>query len=124
MTIFEEFFRLARSHGYRTEGGLQPARWRPPADLYRTGEGWLIKVELAGVKDEDLQVTVSGRRLRIAGERRDRILQHGCECHSLEISYSYFEREFELPADLVDARIVSEHRDGMLLVRVITGGSE
>ena len=47
------------------------SRWRPPADIYRTREGWLVKVELAGVGKEEVQVTARGNLLTVRGRRRD-----------------------------------------------------
>jgi len=45
----------------------QPAGWCPPADIYRTTDGWLLKLELAGVRPEDIEVEAAGQRLRVDG---------------------------------------------------------
>jgi HSP20 family protein len=100
---------------------LQDASWRPPTDIYRTPEGWLIKLELAGVRPEDVRATVTGRRLRVQGVRRDSRLGEGCRCYRLEIAYSRFERDIELPVELDTTHVEAEHRDGMLLIRLISG---
>lgn len=92
--------------------------WRPAADLYRTNDGWLIKMELAGVRPEDLQVVAQNRWLSVTGARRDVLLEVGCRCQSLEISYDSFERRFEFPFDLDHAQIQSEFQWGMLLIRI------
>jgi len=92
--------------------------WHPLADVYRTRQGWLIKFDLAGVRPEDVQVSVSGRRLRVQGVRRDWCAEEGCRSYLLEISYSEFDRTLELPFDLEPAHIEMEYREGMLLVRV------
>jgi HSP20 family molecular chaperone IbpA len=52
-------------------------RWRPAADIYHTREGWLVKLELAGVREDDIQITVSGRTLTVRGRRRDSIVTEG-----------------------------------------------
>lgn len=90
--------------------------WRPPADVYRTTEGWLVKFDLAGVNPREVQVVLDGRRLTISGARRDALVQEGFASYSLEISYSCFERTLELPfeAEYMQRRI--EYRDGMLLI--------
>jgi HSP20 family protein len=98
---------------------VQPLTWQPATDVYRTREGWLVKVELAGVRAEDIEITVGGRRLQVRGTRCDREIMEGCEFYSLEIAYSQFDRAIELPADLDHARILTSYRDGMLLVRVL-----
>lgn len=101
----------------------QQGFWQPAADVYRTGEGWLIKLELAGVKPDEIQLTVQNRRLLIVGRRRDSSIEESGECYSMEISYSHFERCIEFPTPLDDVRILTDYRDGMLIVRIITEGA-
>jgi HSP20 family protein len=103
------------------QGVEQPPDWRPATDVYRTPEGWLVKVELAGVRPEDVELTARGRALRVRGRRRDRALEPGSRQVHMEITYSRFDRQVELPEDLHQARIESEFRDGMLLVRIFRG---
>ncbi|MGH9755281.1 MAG: Hsp20/alpha crystallin family protein [Blastocatellia bacterium] len=93
--------------------------WRPAADIYRTPEGWIVKLELAGVQQEDVNVVTSGSELFISGVRRDRFIGEGWSHHSMEITYSHFERVIELPCDLDRASISVESHDGLLLVRVV-----
>ncbi len=98
-------------------------RWQPAADVYRVRSGWLLKIELAGVPRDEVRVTISGRRVVVAGQRRDWCHEDDFrECQSLEITYSPFERGFELPRDLDRAQILTDYRDGMLLVRITIEG--
>lgn len=92
--------------------------WRPSADIYRTATGWLVKLELAGVRAEDLRVEQKDRWLIVTGARRDTQLETGCSCQSLEISYDSFERRFEFPTDLSQLPIRTEFQHGMLLIRI------
>ena len=94
------------------------ATWQPASDVYRTREGWLVKFDLAGVRPEDVRVSVSGRELTVQGTRRDWSLEEGCCQYRMEIAYSRFERRLTLPDNLERARIALEHRHGMLLVRI------
>jgi HSP20 family protein len=100
------------------------APWEPSVDVYRTRYGWLLKFDLAGVKAEDVTVSLRGRRITVQGIRRDSIIEEGCSYYSMEISYNRFERSIEMPADLENARLTLEARDGLLLVRVNTEGAE
>ena len=101
-----------------------PAPWQPSVDVYRTRSGWLLKFDLAGVKTEDVTVSLTRRRITVAGIRRDRIIEEGCSYYSMEISYNRFERSIEMPVDLENAGVTLEARDGLLLVRVNTEGVE
>lgn len=92
--------------------------WQPQADIYRAPDGWVVKLELAGVRPQDVSVTVCGSQLRIAGVRHDWIVEDGWSHQAMEIAYNRFERTIDLPHDLAQARMTVECRDGMLLLRV------
>jgi HSP20 family protein len=98
----------------------QNPHWRPSVDIYRTEGAWVLKFDLAGVKQENLRVAVQGRRVIVSGDRRDWSIAEGCRAYQMEISYSQFERSVELPDDLDAASCQHEYRDGMLLVTVRT----
>jgi HSP20 family protein len=92
--------------------------WCPAADVYRTSAGWVVKYDLAGIRPEDIRLKQRGNLLELQGARRDWLLEQGCHYHSLEINYCSFERRIEFPINLEHARITTEYRDGMLLVRI------
>ncbi len=96
-------------------GGL----WRPAADVYQTRRGWLVKLDLAGVRPEDIRVEVRGRQLRVSGTRRDCSIEEGCQYYQMEIAYSTFERTLELPCELERGNVNTEYRDGMLFIHVL-----
>ena len=103
---------------------IWPALWQPSADIYRTRTGWLLKFDLAGVRPEDVTVSVRGRRVSVSGVRRDFMAEEGCSYYSMEITYNRFERSLEMPVNLENARITLEAREGLLLVRMVTEGNE
>jgi HSP20 family protein len=100
--------------------GAEPpvSGWQPNTDIYRTPWGWLVKFDLAGVRPEEVELTLRGNRLSVRGVRRDSCLEECSQCYQMEISYSQFERIVILPMDATRARIEAEHRHGMLLVRI------
>ena len=92
--------------------------WSPPADVYQAPWGWLVKFDLAGVRLEDVHLSVQDRHMTLSGMRKDTITEQDCCHYRLEIAYNRFERTLEFPCRLDGARIGTELRDGMLLVRV------
>ncbi len=90
--------------------------WTPAADVYRTSGGWLVKVELAGVRREDVTIALSGRSLSVSGRRRDIRIESDCYCHSMEISYDSFSRRFDFPVEVNQMQVACEIRDGMLFI--------
>jgi len=115
---FVSLFYSTSTEAERTDPRAAAAEWRPATDVYRTPEGWLVKFELAGVAPEDVTLTARGNALRLRGRRRDCCLEPGCRQLHMEIAYSRFERQVELPGELRPDRITTEFRDGMLLVRI------
>lgn len=95
------------------------ATWQPCADIYRSAQGWLIKLDLAGVRREDVSIEISGTRLTVRGCRRDLLAGHDWNPYSMEIAYTRFERSLELGGGLQHAQIDVEMSDGMLLIYVI-----
>jgi HSP20 family protein len=100
---------------------LRSLDWSPRADIYRTPTGWLVKFDLAGVSPDEVTVEATRSELRIAGVRRDRFVAKGFRHHSMEISYSRFERTVRLPCRADTASIRTEYAEGMLIVTLDDG---
>ena len=95
--------------------------WLPGADIYSSRRGWLIKLDLAGVRQGDVAIKVPGNRLVVSGCRRDLMIGQDWNHYSMEIAYTRFERAIELPCHLERAEISTELSDGMLLIYVMPG---
>lgn len=93
--------------------------WEPRADIYRASSGWVVKLDLAGIRPEDVTIKISGSTLHVQGIRRDWIIEEDWSHHSMEITYSRFKRTLQLPCEVQDAQIRTDYRDGMLIVRLI-----
>jgi len=107
-----------------TSKNVRPSdrRWYPAADVFQTPEGWMVKVELAGVSVEDVQIDIQGNVLTIAGTRRDRSCAAvGFSYHQMEITYSSFEKTLTFPAPIEGARIEHNFEDGLLIIRLWKG---
>jgi HSP20 family protein len=71
--------------------------WVPNTDVYVTESGLVIKVELAGMKSENLEINVEGNRLRITGSRPDCCRAPKCSFQVMEINYGPFESLIQIP---------------------------
>jgi HSP20 family protein len=72
--------------------------WVPNTDVYLAEGGLVVKVELAGMRSECLEITAEGNRLRISGNRPDGCRPDKCNFLVMEINYGPFESVLELPA--------------------------
>lgn len=116
-SINRYFHFLSSTNGSRPSGKL----WYPAADVYQSPEGWVVKIELAGVSPEDIEIDIQGNTLYIAGCRRDKTCSHGVSYHQMEITYSRFEKTLRFPASIDGARIEHNFDNGLLLIRLRKG---
>ncbi|MGB9668019.1 MAG: Hsp20/alpha crystallin family protein [Thermosulfidibacteraceae bacterium] len=90
----------------------------PPMDVYDTGDRIVVKVELPGVKKEDVEVTVKGRELVIKGEKRKEEEQRDENYYCSERIYGKFVRAITLPVDVKMNEIKATFRNGVLEVEL------
>jgi len=92
--------------------------WVPNTDVYVTEAGLVIKVELAGMRKEDLQLVIDGNKVRISGQRPDNCRAPKCKFLVMEINYGSFESVVELPDgyDLPQAK--AAYQNGFLRIDV------
>lgn len=104
----------------QSSGGSKPSGrlWYPAADVYETPDGWLVKVELAGVSAEDVEIEIEGDTLYLAGTRRDTFCQHGASYHQMEITYSRFEKNLEFPSSIEGAKVEHNFENGLLIIHL------
>ena len=113
-SINRYFHFLSSSKGTRPSGKF----WYPAADIYQTREGWIVKIELAGVSTEDIEIEIQGDSLYIAGTRRDTTCSHEFALHQMEITYSRFEKNLRFPASIQGASIEHNFDNGLLIIRL------
>jgi HSP20 family protein len=92
--------------------------WCPKVDVYRCADGWLVKLELAGVAEQDLRIQLQHDSLVVEGQRRDWCVSDIREPLSMEIAYDCFRRSIRLPGAIESVDLHTEYRDGMLLIRL------
>ncbi|MDD5066501.1 MAG: Hsp20/alpha crystallin family protein [bacterium] len=93
--------------------------WRPNVDIYDTPKGIILKLELAGVKQEDISIYFENNKLQIKGHRSDYSIPEKISCQQIEINYGDFERTISLEyySGLIDKEnIKATCKDGMLYV--------
>lgn len=105
---------LTVAHRVRPSGRL----WNPPADVYRSNDGWIVKVDLAGVCSDDLELELDQSYLRIRGCRRDTLIKEGFSYQQMEITYSRFEKTIQFPCSIDSASIKHDYHDGFLIVKL------
>jgi HSP20 family protein len=90
--------------------------WSPPTDIYETENGYVVKVEIAGMSEDSFEVIVQANLLTISGNRLDSPERRAY--HQMEIQFGKFEIAVELPApvDVEDAS--AEYKHGFLTIQL------
>lgn len=95
-------------------GGPTARTWLPSVDMYETKDDLVLWVELPGVRERDVSVSITGDLLTIKGERRwddeskDQTFLH------VERVYGRFERLIQLPMAVRADKVKANYRDGVL----------
>lgn len=96
--------------------------WLPRADVYETDDAIVVRIEVAGVKKESLNVSLSADRrvLGVKGARHERHIddRKKIRYYQLEVYFGAFERDVLLPRDIpIDSdRLSATYKDGFLVV--------
>lgn len=93
--------------------------WRPPMDMHETSEAILIKIEVAGLQDEDIGVALYPNALVVDGIRRDDDDHDEATCfHAAQVRYGLFHVEVALPTPIQHEEVEAAYRDGFLRIRL------
>lgn len=91
-----------------------PSVWEPPSDLFETESSYIVRVEIAGMNDREISVTLDGDLLLISGTRGDTPARRAF--HQMEIRFGDFTVAARLPGPVNEQAIVATYDDGFLLV--------
>jgi len=112
-TVFGDFFGRTPFRMAATE-----AMWSPVVDIHEAKDSILLQVELPGVKQEDIQVSIEDDTLTLKGERKRETEVKEDQYHRVERSYGRFERSILLPSVVDSGRVKATYRDGVLEIQL------
>jgi|SRR5215813_2924346 len=108
--LFDNFFGGPASGTGRT--------WAPPVDMYATKDDLVLGVEMPGVSEKDVSVSITGDLLTVKGERRFENQVKEKDLLHVERTYGKFERLIQLPMAVQADRVKATYRDGILEIRL------
>jgi len=92
----------------------RPHAWRPPTDVYETEDAIIIRVEVAGMRESDFNISLVERTLTVRGIRQDTSERRAY--HQMEIPFGEFDTEIELPYTIISDKVDANYRDGFLRI--------
>jgi len=91
--------------------------WAPPVDVAEEADRILVKVEVPGMEEKDLQIHFQDGLLSIRGERQFE-RKDDRNYHRIERTYGSFNRSFSLPRSVDPSGIVANYRNGVLELEI------
>lgn len=88
----------------------------PQVDTSEDDTSYEISIELPGVEEKDVSLTVDNGMLTVRGEKKSQREEKKKEYHLTERSFGSFERSFQVPANVDEAKIVASYEAGVLTV--------
>jgi HSP20 family protein len=125
---FSELNRLRRIGTHGAEPGHEDRQrthasaWVPATDICARGDDLLIKVELAGVSPDDVNISFAHGTLTVSGNRRpDPEIDNDAGFYVRERFYGEFRRAITLPEGTDRGQITAEFDDGLVVITVVGG---
>jgi len=113
--LFDSFFGGRES---AAGGAYGSRRWIPPMDLVETDENLVLRADLPGVEQDDIEIEVKDGVLTVSGERKARHEEKREGFHRVERSFGRFSRALELPKGVEVENIQASFDRGVLEVRM------
>ena len=116
--LFDEPFANSMEMEKACCSSMEEREWQPLVDVVENKEGILLKVEIPGVKQEDINISIEENTLTVKGERKHES-QVDEEGHSrFERSYGAFERSVLLPTTVDTDRVKASYKNGVLEIQL------
>jgi len=94
------------------------ATWAPPVDIYETENELVLKADLPGLQDKDIDVRVENNMLTIRGERKFEKGVNEDNYFRVERATGPFTRSFSLPSTVKSESVRAEYRNGVLTLHI------
>ena len=94
--------------------------WLPAVDVHETKDDFVLTLDIPGVSQKDVHISITGDLLTVKGERRfERESEEaGHTYHRVERLYGKFERSVQLPTMVQTDKVKASYHDGVLTVKL------
>jgi HSP20 family protein len=113
--LFNTFFDQAAPTG---RGGGPSRRWIPAMDLVETADHYVLRADLPGLSDDDVNLQLEDNVLTISGERKAEHQQHEQGYHRIERAFGSFIRSLTLPDGVDPDAVQADFDRGVLEIKI------
>lgn len=96
----------------------QTGLFMPDVDIKETNDAYVFNADLPGIKEKDVQVSLTGNRLTLSGKREEEKREERTNYYAFERSYGSFNRSFTLPAGTNPELAKADLKEGVLTITV------
>ena len=112
--LFEEFFNDFPSSSVPEKG----ENWIPSVDILEKDGNLILRAELPGMTEKQIELKLEGNTLTLRGERKMENEDKKSNYHRVESFYGSFTRSFRLPDSVNSDKINAEYKNGVLTVTI------
>ncbi len=111
--VFDDFFSISPTSMFEFD-------WSPTVDVVENEGGFIVKAEIPGIDEKDLQVTLENNILTIAGEKKEERNEKDRDSRWVvsERKFGSFRRSISLPEGIRSDKIKAAFRNGVLRVEI------
>src|SRR6202035_5588849 len=111
------FFREANSPEVPEEA-LTTTALAPPVDIYEDEHNIVLKIEVPGIDEKDIDVRVQNNTLTVHGERKMEKEEKEENFRRVERQYGSFTRSFTLPSSVDPGQVSADYNNGVLKIKL------
>ena len=100
------------------QSSMTTASFIPPVDVYEDEKKVVLKLEVPGIQEKDLDVSVENNTLTVKGERKFEEEEKEENFHRIERRYGSFLRAFTLPTTVETENIDAKYENGVLKIEL------
>jgi HSP20 family protein len=116
--VMRDVFRWVPFRELEAAAGGDYGLFSPSFDVKENKDGYVFRADLPGVREEDLEIALTGNRLTISGKREQEKHEQGDTYYASERSYGSFSRAFTLPDGTDGENVKADLKNGVLQVIV------
>jgi HSP20 family protein len=110
--LFDSFF------GSRPGNGIRRQRWVPAMDLVEEDDSLVLRADLPGMSEDDVNIEVKDGVLTVTGERKAEETKQGEGYYRVERAFGSFSRSLSIPEGIDPEQVSAQFDDGVLEVRI------
>jgi HSP20 family protein len=117
MNRMNRLFRESNSHG-GPEEALTTTILAPPVDIYEDGHNIVLKIDVPGIDEKDIDVSIQNNTLTVHGERKIEKEEKEENFRRVERQYGSFTRSFTLPSSVDTGQVSANYEKGLLKIKL------